>query len=193
MIENFIIKTIEIEYKDNILIESSIKEIIKYKLISQIISEMLHEPLFDKVRTIDKLGYVVKCNSIYKNIGNNVIFINYYLTQSNFKIDNVTKSYNEFNTFISKDFVENKNKYVEKFNSIKKSKELLFKKSFVDLDEEVSNYLNSFLERFCIFNIDNIVLEVLAKIKFDDIAKGLKELLKSADNSTYIILDSTNK
>jgi insulysin len=193
VIENFIISNIEIEYKDNILVESSIKDIIKYKLISQIISEILHEPLFYKVRTIDKLGYVVKCNSIYKNIGNNVIFIIYYLTQSNFKINDIIKSYNEFNTFISKDIVKNKNKYVEKFNSIKKSKELLFKKSFVDLDEEVSNYLTSFLEKFCIFNIDNVVLEVLAKINFDDITKGLKSFLKSSEKSKYIILDSTNK
>ncbi len=190
LIQNFIINTINIQYENNIITLTCVQDIIKNKLIGSIVSSILHEYFFDKVRTEDKLGYIIKCNPINNNIGNNFVFVLYYLVQSNFKINDIKKSFNNFNKFILKDIKKNKNKYEEIFLSIIESKKLIFEKPFIDLEEEVSTYIKSFIENYNIFNINDIVLDVISNIKFKDIYNTIINVCSGKTKSSYIVFET---
>lgn len=192
LIQNFIVNIIGVQYKNNVITLDSIHNIIKNKLICSIVSSILHEYFFDKVRTEDKLGYIIKCNSTNNNIGNNYVFVLYYLVQSNFKIDDIKKSFNNFNKFIIQDIKKNKNKYDEIFLSIIKSKKLIFEKPFVDLQEEISTYAKSFVDDYNLFNINDVVLYVISNIKFKDIYDTINKICSGKTKSSYVIFE-TNK
>ncbi len=193
LIQNFLINTIGIQYKNNVITINSIQEIIKNKLICSIASSILHEYFFDRVRTEDKLGYIIKCNSIFNNIGNNYVFVIYYLVQSNFKISNIKKSFNNFNKFFYNDIKENKKKYEDFFTTVIESKKLTFEKPFVDLEEEVSTYVKSFISDYKNFNLNSIVLEVISTIKFKDVLNVIFNITGNKIKSSYIIFETNHK
>ncbi len=186
LIQNFVIKYIKVEYKDNIITLESIKEIFKYQIITKMIYQIIRNPLFDKVRTEDKLGYIVKSGNLYKNLGSDAIFIVYYGAQSTFNTTRIKNSFDDFNNFFQKDIKNNKEKYQEQFESLKKSKIIQLEKPFSNLDEEVSIYLESFVDNYCIFDIKKIMLEVMNKIKFDDILNGFSKILNPKIKPNYI-------
>lgn len=194
ILQNFIVYKIPVQYSNNNLTIDSIKLIIKHKLICQIVSEILYEPFFDKLRTVDKLGYIVKCDNISKNVGNEVIMITYYLIQSIYSIEKIKDSIINFNEYIRKDIINNKNNYKEKFNSLKKSKELLFNKPFIDLSEEVSVYIQSFSQKFNIFDINKLMSQIVKTIKYKDIIDSINKITKSRqkNKSFYLILHNKN-
>lgn len=193
ILQNFVIYKIPVKYSNNSLTNDSIELIIKHKLICQMVSEILYEPLFDKLRTIDKLGYVVKCDNISKNCGEEVVMLVYYIVQSVYSIKKLKNAISNFNKNIREDIIKNKNDYKEKFNSLKKSKELLFDKPFIDLSEEVSIYMQSFIQKFNIFNINQIMSKIIKKIKYKDFLEGIEKITKprSKNKSLYIILNSS--
>jgi hypothetical protein len=185
LIVNYIMNTINVKYDNLFFDNNTCKKILKNKLIFEIVSEIINEPLFDQIRTIDKLGYIVKSDFIYKKINNDkIMMVVYYLIQSNFNIKKIKNSVESFNKFIKKDIKDNKKIYLEKFNSLIKSKLLLLEKTFVDLNDEITNYLQSFINKFGIFNINEYMVNVCKKIKFSDILDGLKIITNDKNLNT---------
>ncbi len=192
LIRNYLIKKLKVSYDEHgFIVKDDIEKIIKERIIIDVIADLLTEPIFDRVRTVDKIGYVVKCSYRIQNIGDSVLFILYYLIQSTFDIKNIENSIREFNKFIKKDLKKNKKQYIEQIKSLLKSKILLFEKPFLNLSEEVNTYLESFIELFGIFNCVELTLEICKKIKPEDIYNVLFEL----DNSEVgnIVLDKNFK
>ena len=62
IIKTYIVTEFKIEIDNEYISKESQNKLIKHKLICNFISEILNEPLFDRIRTIDKLGYIVKAD-----------------------------------------------------------------------------------------------------------------------------------
>jgi insulysin len=172
--------------------EEFVHDIIKNKLIASIVTHLLSEPLFDHVRTIEKLGYIVKCNYTFIDKHDNFSIILFYLIQSNYDVDILNKSIDNFNKFMLKDIKKNYDSYFEKFNSLKKSKLLELKKPFSNLLQEISCYIDSFVNKIYIFNINEIIYKICKKIKFNDIIEVLNIFLNNKLKKYSIILNSKN-
>jgi len=177
--------------EDKDLEMGDLNKLMKQKITYLIISQLLNEPLFDKIRTIDKLGYIVKCDSKFTIINNNIRILIIYLVQSHFKIDRILDSFNNFNKEILEDIEKDEKKYEEKFNNIKESKLLELEKSFIDINEEVSTYIYTITEKIPIFNIKDCLYENCKEIKFSSVLKRLKKILNNDFKKYNIILDST--
>ncbi len=178
----------------NILNIDITKKIIKSMLIMEFVSEILNEPLFDKIRTIDKLGYIVKAN--YKTIyllDKSVYFIVYYMIQSSYSIDRISESIKNFNNFMLKDMTNNIDNYSEKFRLLKKAKLIDFLKPFSDLIDELSSYINAIVAKNFIFNINLIYWEICSEIDFTiDVEPVIYSILKNQTDVFDIILDKKN-
>ncbi len=192
LIEYGIIYSKEYLIINNNFNEKDTFEIIKNKIIASIVSHILNEPLFDRIRTIDKLGYIVKCNNIHISKNNNFSIILFYLIQSTYDVNKIKLSIKNFNNYMLKDIKDNYDNYFEKFNSLKKSKLLELKKPFSNLLEEISTYLDSFVSNIYIFNIHELTYKICKKIKFEDILFILKKFLQDKSEKYNIILDSKN-
>jgi insulysin len=172
--------------------KSTIKLIIKNKIIGSFVSELLNEPLFDKIRTIDKLGYIVKAdNKLFIN-NNDIYFFIIYLVQSSYSIKRILESINNFNKFIYKDIKNNNDSYLEKFKLLKKSKLLEFEKNFSDFSEEINSYIETIVSKFFIFDLNSLYYEICNSIDFN---KDIKPTIINITKSNYhsIILDSKQK
>ncbi len=192
IIKNYLISKINIKYEpDGFINHSSIEQIIKQKVILDIVSDIINEPLFNQVRTIDKIGYVVKCNYDLKNIGDQMIYILYYIIQSTSEIKSVEKSIDNFNKFFILDIKTNKKSYYEKINSLIKSKLFQFSKPFTDLSEEVNLYIESFIELIGIFDLYKLIYKICKKIKSKEIYQVLSNYIKKSQTGN-IILDIRN-
>lgn len=175
----------------NIINSFVTKKIIKTKLIMEFVSEIINEPLFDKIRTIDKLGYIVKANSktIY-SFDNSLYFIIFYLVQSSYSVDRISESITNFNKFIIKDIKNNYEEYLEKFRLLKESKLIEFNKPFSDLVEEISSYIESIISKNLIFNINSLYKEICSEINFtDDIEPIIYNVVKNKSDDYNIILN----
>lgn len=167
------------------------KQIIKSKIIMGFVAEILNEPLFDKIRTIDKLGYIVKADykMIYHSY-NSLYFIIIYLVQSSYSINRISESIINFNKFIDKDIKKNYDEYSEKFRLLKKSKLIDFKKNFSDLNEEISHYINSIITKNFIFNINSLYWDICSEITFsNDIVPVIYNIVKNKSKCYDIIYD----
>jgi insulysin len=167
------------------------KKIIKSKLILEFITDILNEPLFDKIRTIDKLGYIVKVdNKIIYSPNNSINFIIFFLIQSSYSISRISESIKNFCKFIIKDIKNNYDSYTEKFRSIKESKIIYFKKPYSDLIEELSSYIESIVSKNFIFNINSLYLEICSQIDFkNDIVPIINSILNPKSKYYDIILN----
>jgi insulysin len=193
IIKNYLVNEIKINYdENNFIIIEDVKKIIRYRIILDIISHLINEPLFDQIRTVDKLGYIVKCGYQIQNTNNQIIYILYYLVQSTSNIKNINKSIKKFNTLFKSDIKDNKNEYYEKISSMIKSRLLLYKKPFTDLSEEVSTYLESFIEKIGLFNINKLSYNVCKKIKVKEVYKLINIFLDQSETGE-IILSVENK
>ena len=180
----------------NIINYEITKKIIKQKLIMGFVSDILNEPLFDKIRTIDKLGYIVKVDNkiIYPSI-DTMYFIIIFLIQSSYSIERITESIGNFCKFIIKDIKNNYGEYTEKFKLLKESKIIELKKTFSDLMEELSSYIESIITKNFIFNINSLYVEICSQIKFsDDIEPVIYDIVKLKSKSKYydIVLNKKN-
>ncbi len=193
IIKNYLVKKISIEYDNSGFIDKNfIEPILKHKIIYDIISDLINEPIFDQIRTIDKIGYIVKCSYQVVNVGSEIIFVIYYLIQSSFSTNKIIKSIDKFNKFLKSDIKSNKKIYMEKIKSLLKSKILLYKKPFVDLSEEIDTYLESFSSKIGMFDIYNISSKVCKKIKEKEIFNLLLDFFENY-KSGEIIFNTKNK
>lgn len=178
----------------NVVEHEITKKIIKQKLIMRFVSDILNEPLFDKIRTIDKLGYIVKVDNkiIYQSI-NTMYFIVIFLIQSNYSIERISESVGNFCKFIIKDIKNNRNEYIEKFKLLKESKMIELKKPFSDLIEELSSYIESIITKNFIFNVNSLYEEICSQIDFtDDIEPIIFDIVKVKSKYYDIILNKKN-
>ena len=197
-VNNCVIRYWEINKIKINLLESKLdiddaKKIIKTKLISSFVSDILNEPLFDKIRTIDKLGYIVKADS--KTVINldTVHYIIFFLTQSSYSIKRICSSFENFNEFIGSDLKNNYPSYSEKFRLIKESKILEFSKPFSDLYDEINSYIESILTNIFIFDLNNLYLEVCKDIDFSqDIEPIIIHIINNDTNHKDIVLNKNN-
>ena len=188
------LKNIKIKLFEDKIKFKYVKKIIKYELIFDIIASLINEPLFDKIRTTDKLGYIVKCTSKYYLHNNHYNYLIIYVVQSTFNLDKINDSINSFNDFFKNDFIENNKKYKEKYLSIKNSKILEYTKKYSNLQEEVSYYINSIFTKINIFSLKKIYLEILKKIKFNDIIRYINKIFNKDINKNFkIIIDVETK
>lgn len=171
-----------------------IKKIIKSKIIFSFIAEMLNEPLFDKVRTVDKLGYIVRAGTKTINSRNQMYFIIYFLVQSTYSIKKISNSLDDFNQYIKIDLSKNYDNYLENFNSQKKSKLIDCEKLPSDLIEEVSNYVDAILSKSFHFNINELFYEIINSIEFSsDVEPYLNKLVGNKFKYYHLILDKSNE
>jgi secreted Zn-dependent insulinase-like peptidase len=170
------------------------KNIIKQRIISSIISEILNEPLFDKIRTIDKLGYIVK--SDYKTISddNNIYYIIFFLIQSSYSLEKISNSLIEFNKYFIKDINSNYENYLEKFRLLKDSKLIEFSKPVSDLSEEINIYIEAITSKIFDFNLNKLFYDECKKIDFNkDILPVLKQINITKSKNFNIILEKNKK
>jgi hypothetical protein len=123
-------------------------------------------------------------------LDNAVIFL-CYIIQSNYTIDDIYKSVNDFNTIFYEDFKTNKDKFKIMFETLKKSKLLDLKKNPADLDEEVMIYLSSIINKYSIFNYDKLNAEILETITFKEVTECVENLFTSIvkTNRYHVILN----
>jgi secreted Zn-dependent insulinase-like peptidase len=174
---------------DNIDLETG-KKIIKKSIVLRIISEILNEPLFDKIRTIDKLGYIVKCD--FKIIINNnkIYYLILFLIQSSYSIKKISTSIEDFNEYIIKDLKTNYQNYLEKFRLLKESKLLEFSKPIYDLSDEVNIYIEAIVSKLFYFNFNELFFSECKKIEFEtDIAPEIKNINRKKSIYSNIILE----
>ena len=173
------INNIKINCEDDVLDINISKNIIKMKLISEFISNIFGEPLFDKIRTIDKLGYIVKVDNKTVINNNRMYFIILFLVQSSYTIERISSSFDDFNQVISLDIKNNYDNYLEKFRLIKESKLIDFKKPFSNLSEEITMYLESIISKIHQFNLSQLYLEVCENINWSDIEPIILKIINN--------------
>jgi secreted Zn-dependent insulinase-like peptidase len=170
----------------------SYNDIIKYKLICNIISELINEPLFTQIRTDEKLGYIVRCKYNTFNQNNNYCFIITYLIQSTFPTKKIMNSIKTFNIKYAKIINKNKNDINKKIKRLIESKILLFSKKYESLNEEVDDYIKVICNKTFMFDINEQYVKVLKKIKISDIYDNIIKIFDKKNHSFNIVIDTTN-
>jgi insulysin len=191
LIDCYLTQKYELEFKgENIDIEQ-LKIIFRDKLIYGLISDLLNEPFFDKIRTVDKLGYIVKTTTKYHTCLNKAVLFLCYIVQSNYAIEDIYKSIDKFNIGFYKDYQKNKEKFKKMFDTLKKSKKLDLNKNPTDLNEEMTFYLSTVINRYGIFNYNKLNSEILESITFSELDKYIRDFfdLIVKTNRHHVILD----
>ena len=170
------------------------KQIIKTKLIVNIISGIINEPLFDKIRTIDKLGYIVKSDSKITINNFDMYFNILFLVQSSYSIKRITNSIENFCEFFEKDLKSNYENYLEKFRLLKESKLIELKKPFSDLTEELSSYVESIVSKIFNFDLNQMFYDICEQIDFSkDIIPIINKIVKTESKFYDVVLEKNKK
>ena len=195
LMDCYLAKKYDLNLSNDIIEKKQLKIIFKDKLIFSLISELINEPLFDKIRTIDKLGYIVKSTLKHHTYDNNAMIFICYIIQSNYKIKDIYKSVDAFNENFYKDFKKNKSKFENLFKTLKKSKEMELEKNPTDIDEESTIYLSSIINKYGIFNYIDLNLEILKLITFEDLTEYIEAMFNNIVkyDRYHIILDKDIK
>lgn len=166
------------------------KLVIKNKLICNIISELVNEPLFTQIRTDEKLGYIVRCKYSTFKEHNNYCFVITYLIQSTFPTKKIMNSIKKFNIKYAKFINKNKNEITKKIKRLIKSKILLYSKNYESLNEEVDDYINVICNQTYVFDINKQYVKILKKISVSDIYEYIVKLFGNKIQSFDIVIDT---
>jgi insulysin len=178
----FIIK--KYNYADENEKQKLYNKIIKYTFVANIMSKLISEPLFNKLRTIEKLGYIVRCKQINYVTPFETIITIQYMVQSDHNIKKLFKSFDNFNDNLKKTYFNEKNK--KKFISLQKSMIKGMKLNHGFLKQETAYYRDLILNDIYDFNNKKIMYKIIKSITFDDIIKGFKLLLDAKMNTIEI-------
>jgi insulysin len=194
LVDCYLVKKYDLILSNDSIDKKQLKIIFKDKTIYNLIANLINEPLFDKIRTIDKLGYIVKSTFKYHTIETDAKIFICYIIQSNYKMEDIYKSVDTFNKNFYSKFLSDKKEFEELFNNLKKSMILDLKKNPNDLDEEVSIYVSSIINKYGIFNYIDLNLEILKKITFDDLVEYLENLFTTVikENRYHVILNKNS-
>jgi insulysin len=195
LIDSYLIEKYKLELTNDIIKKEQLIEILKNKLIYGLLTELINEPLFDKIRTIDKLGYIVKSMLKYHTYLDNVIIFVCYVIQSNYSIDKIYNSVDNFNKSFYKDFKNNNKKFKKMFETLKKAKLIELNKLPTDIDEETLIYLTSIINKFGSFDYEKICIQILEKIEFSDLSNCIDNFFNFIvkNNRYYVILNKDDK
>ncbi len=192
--ECYEIKKFKINFVRNLMVLSDIKKRIKYLFLSGFIADIINEPLFDRLRTTDKLGYIVKCITYAYIYNDTSYFYLIYIVQSTADIDKIKECINNFNNYFIEDFNKNIVKYQDKFLSLKKSKLLYYSKDYSNLDNEISYYVSSIIKNYNIFNLKKLSYDIIENLNFNDVKKYIKIIFNFLPKNNFsILLDINNK
>lgn len=191
VIKGYLMDNIKFNVFNNKIDTDNLKQIIKSQLIISFIADILNEPLFDRIRTIDKLGYIVRTSYKTSSINNQFRIIIIYLIQSSYSVDRILESINNFNIFIMFDIKNNLDKYKEIFRMLKKSKLIELNKPHDNLNQEAWTYIDYIVCKYDCFDINKIICDICNNINFDDILKNINLMLTSAD-TFQVILDTNS-
>lgn len=191
LVDCYLVKNYELTLVNDAIEKSQLKIIFRDKLLYDLIANLINEPLFDKIRTIDKLGYIVKSTFKYHSYNSEAKIFICYIIQSNYKIEDIYKSVNTFNEKFYKDFLSNKKKFKKLFENLKKSLVLDHEKNPTDLDEEIMIYLTSIINKYGIFNYRELNLEILKNLTFKNFEDYLENLFTNIvkSNRYHVILN----
>lgn len=191
LVDCYLVKNYELTLVNDAIEKSQLKIIFRDKLLYDLIANLINEPLFDKIRTIDKLGYIVKSTFKYHSYNSEAKIFICYIIQSNYKIEDIYKSVNTFNEKFYKDFLLNKKKFKKLFENLKKSLVLNHEKNPTDLDEEIMIYLTSIINKYGIFNYRELNLEILKNLTFKNFEDYLENLFTNIvkSNRYHVILN----
>lgn len=171
----------------NIIQMNVVKKIIKQKIITSFIAEIFNEPLFDKIRTIDKLGYIVKSDHKFILNNNQIYFIVLFLIQSTYSINKILSSIDEFNKYFAKDLKTNHENYFEKFRLMKESKLIEFLKPVSNLAEETNIYIESITSKIDDFDLNKLFYDECNNIDYDEDIKPILKNMKKLNNFNVIL------
>ena len=173
---NIVNNIILVHNNDKIIIKEQYEnDIIKNRLIYSLLSTIVNEIIFDKLRTEKKLGYIVKCLFInYQTNNNNIMIIN-YLIQSSKDVEYIRKCVEEFNIHL-KELIE-RGSIKNKFDSIKDIKLKEYeKKNFSSIKQQMTFYKNNIIYGSDNFNYKEIELKILKNLKYEDIINHLNNI-----------------
>jgi secreted Zn-dependent insulinase-like peptidase len=186
LLDFYKLKQLNFKYTDkNILDKNSLFEFVKYSLIADFIVDLLTDKLFDKLRTIEKLGYIVRVSKsqIFKN--DKLLIGFYYLVQSTFSISRINDSINEFNNETIKNINFKKN-----FENLKENKLILLNKDFETFDQEAKFVVENVSLYIQNYDIKNIFIKICQEITYSQIIKIIKNI--NLLENTKIIVDIKN-
>jgi insulysin len=191
LLDCYLVKQYKLKIHNNIIKFEQLKLIIKDQLIYNLITSLLSEPLFDKIRTIDKLGYIVRTTLKIHTYSEQMVLYLCYIIQSDYPISDIYKSVNIFNKKFFNDFNTNPDKFKVMFSSLKSSKILDLKREPTDINEEANIYLSSIINNYGIFTIVKLTLEILETITFDDFSYYVNKLftIDVKEKRQWVILD----
>jgi len=171
LLESYIIREIELFYKDGIISKSSLVSIITNEMICDFLVGLLTDKLFDKLRTIEKLGYIVRVSCSLSRKINKLLFQLNYIVQSTFSIERVESSINEFNLNLKEnsDFEEN-------FNTLKENKLIMLRKDDETFNQEMNNLIGNFMLDAQNYNMKDIFIKICENISFEHIKYILQKL-----------------
>ena len=171
----------------------TIENKIKNCMICDFVSEMMNEPLFDKIRTIDKLGYIVKSGNNCINITNKFSTYIYYIIQSSHPVNRIIDSINDFSKYIKNDIKNNYGEYLEKFRLKKEYFLLEYEKNYSNIYDESYAYILSIVMKLYDFNINLLYKKICKNLDFDkDIYPIIVKITQNNTEFHDIILDKDN-
>lgn len=163
----------DFHFKDKKEKNEMYSEISKYTMIVDIISQLINEPLFNQLRTVEKLGYIVRCKSFVYSTPHEISLTIQYMVQSSYNVKKLLESINKFNKNLEKTFLT----FEKKFESLKKSILKILESNFKN--HKTGYYRNLLLNEIYDFNIYKKVFEEAQKISFNDIIKIFETFLKT--------------
>ena len=164
---------------ENFINVSDINIIKKNIILYKIISIMIHQPLYNELRTINKLGYIVECNfETYSVNGEYILFV-YYSVQSKYNINILEENIVNFNNNYKQSLINEPIKFEKKFNEIKKSKLTSYKKKPISVYEDINFYKNNIILYDTLQFDYNDRYNLLKDITFEELKNKLLEMLNS--------------
>ena len=137
-----------------------------------ILTMLMEEPAFNKLRTEEQLGYMVKCSTYY----NNYIYYIILQIQSTLDIDMVEKKMLLFIKYII-EYLETLD--INIFNNIKKAAYNMLLQKPTNMNELIDKYINEIKYRTYNFNKNIIIANYINMIYIDNIKKLYSDIIKN--------------
>lgn len=164
---------------------NTFEQIVKIQLITMLVAELFNEPLFDKIRTVDKLGYIVRAYSNVIKLKYTISYNVTFLVQSTFSIKKIGSS---IDNFLS-DLKSNIEDWKDKYNTLKQSQQLEYSKPFTNLSDEVESYMGAIALKTFNFNTMDMYIRVLEQLDYEqDVLPVIKHVIESK-NYVQVIYD----
>lgn len=164
----------------------------KKRIFIDILSPIMDNQYFSQLRTVEQLGYIVKCRTF-------TLAHEYTKTfYMNFLIQSPTKKGKELlertNLFIEtqlNDYIENLG--VDDFEKRKKSIALSLKEDFIGLHDLNIHLYHQIVDETFIFNINDIIIEELSRFTLEEFKNMFHRYITTNTNKAAFILDSDSK